>query len=126
MHLIEGVSKADNAIQFVNKTRTKELLEKMPELIGTTREKLLSKIQNGNLSKVANELYRPGATIGDGGTAASLVDEFTKGTSTHLQKAQERAVQLRKIISSNELGLNDLDIAEALLDDLEYAISFFK
>lgn len=98
----------------------------MPELTGTNREKLLSAIQNENLRKIANELYRPGATIGDGGTAASLVDEFSRGVSKHLQKANERVIQLKKILNSNELGLNDLDIAEALQDDLEDAINLFK
>lgn len=98
----------------------------MPELTGTNREKLLSTIQNEKLSKIVNELYRPGATIGDGGTAASLVDEFSRGSSKHLQKASERVIQLKKVINSNELGLNDLDIAEGLLSDLEEAINLFK
>ncbi len=31
-----------------------------------------------------------------------------------------------KIIDSGNLGLNDLDIAEAIRDDLEYAIGLFK
>ena len=30
------------------------------------------------------------------------------------------------IASSGKLGLNDLDVAEALIDDLEYAISLFN
>ncbi|WP_160679948.1 Ig-like domain-containing protein [Clostridium sp. C8-1-8] len=120
------IEEAAEASTIINKTRTQELLSKMPELIGNTREKLLQVIQNGNLKNVANELYRPGATIGDGGTAAALADEFTKGTSTHLQKAQERVIQLKKIINSNELGLNDLDIAESFQEDLEDAIKLFR
>ncbi|MDS0526627.1 hypothetical protein NNC19_13125 [Clostridium sp. SHJSY1] len=97
----------------------------MPELIGNAREKLLQRIQDGNLKSVVNELYRPDTTIGDGGTAA-LADEFSKGIAKHLQKAQERVIQLKKIINSNELGLNDLDIAESLLEDLEDAIKLFR
>ena len=108
------------------KTGVQNILDTMPELIGTNREKLLATIQNEKLSKIVNELYRPGATIGDGGTAASLVDEFSRGSSKHLQKANERVIQLKKIVNSNELGLNDLDIAEALLADLEKAINLFE
>ncbi|MGN9135954.1 hypothetical protein ACTNDG_11060 [Clostridium sp. HCP1S3_B4] len=110
----------------INKTRVQNILDTMPELTGTTREKLLSAIQNQKLSKIANELYRKGAIIGDGGTAAVLVDEFSKGSTKHLKKACERVKQLKKIINSNELGLNDLDIAEALVTDLEEAINLFE
>ena len=101
---------------------TSNLLDGMPELSGTTREKLLGSIQNEELYKIVDQLYRPGASVGDGGTAAILVDEFNNGSSKHLQKATERLQQLQELQSSGKLGLNDLDIIEALIDDLEYAI----
>lgn len=34
--------------------------------------------------------------MGDGGTAAILVEEFNNGSSTHLIKATERLNQLKK------------------------------
>lgn len=40
--------------------------------------------------------------------------------------AQERLIGINKIINTGNLGLSDLDIAEALRDDLEYAIGLFK
>lgn len=98
----------------------------MPEFTGTTREKLLAAIQDNELSKIANELYRPTATIGDGGTAAKLTQEFYEGSSQHLQKALERLKNLNDLIGSGKLGLNDLDIAEALRNDLEAAIKLFE
>ena len=49
------------------------ILDTMPELTGRNRGKLLSAIQNETLRKIAKELYRLGATIGDGGTGASLL-----------------------------------------------------
>ena len=52
--------------------------------------------------------------------------EFYEGSSRHLPKAKERLVGINRIIDSGKLGLNDLDIAEALRDDLEYAIDLFK
>ena len=93
---------------------------------GTNREKLLSMVQNNKLATYINEVYRPGASIGDGGTADALISEFYEGNSRHLLKAQERLVGINKIISSENLGLNDLDVAEAIRDDLEYAIGLFK
>lgn len=102
------------------------LLDKMPELTGSTREKLLSVIQNSELRKIVNELYRPGATVGDGGTASILVKEFYEGSSNHLLKAQERLVQLNRLTKFGKLGLNDMDILDALINDLTDAINLFK
>ncbi|WP_244878761.1 polymorphic toxin-type HINT domain-containing protein, partial [Saccharibacillus kuerlensis] len=102
------------------------LLVKMPEFSGSTREQLLSAVQDAEFKKIVNELYRPGATFGDGGTASILVEEFYKGSSTHLQKAQDRVRQLNVVAKSGKLGLNDLDILDALRNDLENAIRLFK
>ncbi|WP_379143213.1 polymorphic toxin-type HINT domain-containing protein, partial [Paenibacillus sp. sgz500992] len=102
------------------------LLGKMSEFTGSTREKLLSAVQNGDLRSIVNELYRPGGKVGDGGTAAILTQEFYDGTSTHLLKAQQRLKQLNDLAKFGKLGLNDLDIVDALTDDLEKAIRLFK
>ena len=103
-----------------------ELLENRPELTGTNREKLLSMVQDTKLAAYINEVYRPGASVGDGGTADKLIMEFYEGSSRHLPKAKERLVGINRIIDSGKLGLNDIDIAEALRNDLEYAIDLFK
>ncbi len=103
-----------------------KVLENRPELTGTTREKLLSTVQNDELASFINEVYRPGASIGDGGTADALISEFYEGNSTHLIKAMERLKCINRLISSGNLGFNDLDIAEALRDDLIRAIELFR
>lgn len=46
-------------------SEVQQILDKMPELTGANREKLLSVIQDEELNKIANELYRPKAEIGD-------------------------------------------------------------
>ena len=109
-----------------NPNKIDSLLDGRPELTGSTRDKLLATVQDLELRKIVNELYRHGATVGDGGTAAILVEEFSKGSSTHLLKATERLKQLKKLASSGKLGLNDLDVVEALIDDLESAISLYN
>ena len=96
-----------------------------PEFTGTNREKLLEAIQHPKLANIANELYRPDAIVGDGGTADKLIKEFYEGSSIHLQKAIERLKNLEDLANSRSLGLNDLDILEALINDLKRAISLF-
>lgn len=73
-----------------------------------------------------DQTYRPNASVGDGGTADKLLSEYYEGNSRHLIKAEERLTEINRIISCNSLGFEDLDIAEALRDDLEYAIKHFK
>ena len=109
-----------------HKNNIGEYLDKRQELTGSTREKLLQQARDAGLRKEINELYRDKAVIGDGGTADALRDEFEKGTSKHLQKAQERLNRINDIISNNKLSLEDLDLAEALRDDLESAINLFN
>ncbi|MGO4549442.1 hypothetical protein AB4Z29_32255, partial [Paenibacillus sp. 2TAB23] len=110
----------------VKTTKVTNLLLIMPEFTGSTRDRLLSAVQNKELSKIVDQLYRPGATFGDGGTASILTKEFYEGSSTHLLKAKQRLSQLNNLAKSGKLGLNDLDILDALRDDLENAISLFK
>ena len=49
-----------------------ELLENRQELTGTNREKLLSMVQDTKLAAYINEVYRPGASVGDGGIQENL------------------------------------------------------
>lgn len=117
---------AEGAGKPFSVNETTKLLDDMPELTGSIREKLISAVQDKELSKIVNELYRRTATTGDGGTASKLMEEFYQGASTHLQKSTERVKQLNELINSGKLGLNDLDIADALRTDLENAIKLFK
>ena len=80
------------------------MLGNRSELTGNTRDKLLSTVQNSDLSKIVKELYRPGATV----------------------VMAERVKQLKSLSTSGKLGLKDLDVVDALINDLEYAISLFK
>ncbi|WP_375163083.1 polymorphic toxin-type HINT domain-containing protein [Paenibacillus sp. SC116] len=102
------------------------LLNNMPEFTGSNREKLLSAVQSVDLRGFINELYRPGAKVGDGGTATIPTKEFYAGSSKHLLKAQERLDNLNNLVKSGKLSLNDLDILDALRDDLGAAIRLFN
>lgn len=102
------------------------LLERRPKLMGTTRDKLMAAVDDSELRSIVNELYRPGAKIGDGGTAAMLVEEFNNGLSKHLKKATQRLNQLNNLKNSKNLGLNAWDIVDALKSDLQYAVDLFR
>ncbi len=71
-------------------TGIENLLNNRHELTGTTREKLLATVQDSQLYKIFNELYRAGATVSDEGTASIFVQEFNNGSSKHLIKATDR------------------------------------
>ena len=92
----------------------------------TVREKLLSSVSNEKLRNCINELYCPGATIGDGGLADAIRYEINTGelvgNKSHINKGIERVKNLENIISKQNLSNTDLSIATSLLADLKDAL----
>ena len=90
------------------------------------RDKYLKQAKDEKLRKIINELYRPGdKVIGDGGTADMLRYEFDSGGKlAHLQKAQERIVQLERLVNSDTLESSDLKLAYQLINDLYDAVKY--
>ena len=89
----------------------------------TKREQLLYEAENLALKRVINQLYRPTAKIGDGGTADVIREELLRGNTKHVQKGLERIRNLQNIISKNTLSPNDLRIANELMKDLQNALT---
>jgi len=92
----------------------------------TLREKLLDEVENPKLKNVINEIYRPGATIGDGGLADAVRYELSTrklvGGKSHIKKAKERVINLERVINKEKLSDKDLEIANNLLTDLKDAL----
>jgi hypothetical protein len=90
------------------------------------RDELLARVENPKLRNTVNELYRPGATVGDGGLADAVRQELKTGElvggKSHIPKAQERVTNLENIIKSQNLNPSDLKIAKDLLSDLQNAL----
>lgn len=107
---LEGMNYKSNKTVLEMSKKGKELLEK-----ATTKV-------SENLVK---ELYRPGATIGDGGTADALRHEKTTGervgNRNHEVKAIERCNQIKKILKTNP-NHPDKELLEYLLNDLTDAL----
>ncbi|TYV52921.1 hypothetical protein [Listeria monocytogenes] len=92
----------------------------------TVRDNLLGKVENPKLENAINEIYRPGATTGDGGLADAVRHELKTGElvggKSHIQKATERVTNLENIINKQNLNSDDLKIAKDLLKDLKDAL----
>lgn len=93
---------------------------------GNMRETLLNTVQNDKLKNAISEIYRPGATIGDGGLADAVCHEVSTGElvggKSHIQKAMERITNLENIVDKQPLNQTDLAIATKLLNDLKSAL----
>ena len=95
-------------------------------LLPSPRRYLLDSAKSPELRKVIEELYKPGARIGDGGTADVLRYEIRTGDlrspSGHSTKALERHTQLLKLMKHGNLDDHDRALAERLVMDLEDAL----
>ncbi len=71
-------------------------------------------------------MYRPGATIGDGGLADAIKYELSTGQlvggKSHIQKGIERAKNLENILKKETLSPSDRSLAQNLLNDLNNAL----
>ncbi len=77
--------------------------KRLSESLSTERERLLSKMKTEKGKSIINELYRPTASIGDGGTADALIHEadvgVKPGDTSHYQKAMDRAKEINNSIA---------------------------
>ena len=76
----------------------------------TTREALLESVSNQKLKNAIDQIYRPGATIGDGGLADAIRHQLSTGElvggKDHLIKGAERVKNLENIIKKEALNVS--------------------
>ncbi|HPT66404.1 MAG TPA: hypothetical protein PLI94_00010 [Bacillota bacterium] len=117
--VVEVVTKETKLPQNVS-TETREITKGE---IKTTRDRLLESVTNPKLKNAINEMYRPGATIGDGGLADAIKHELTTGElvggKSHIQKGLERIRNLENILRKETLSYTDREILENLLNNLK-------
>ena len=93
----------------------------------TVREQLLEVAENKSLRNAVDQLYRPTAKIGDGGTADAIRNELTTGQFVqHAQKGYDYVKNLQKILRTEQLSPSDRAIAVRLLNDLQNALEGLK
>jgi hypothetical protein len=92
-----------------------------------SRDELLDSVSNQKLKNAIDQMYRPGATIGNGSLADAVRHELRTGElvggKSHIQKANERVKNLENIIKKQDLDAIDLEIANELLKDLQNALN---
>jgi hypothetical protein len=96
----------------------------------TLRDQLLGSVQNQKLWNTINEMFRPGATVGNGGLADAIRYELNTGKLvggvSHIQKGFERVTNLQNIIKAQKLNPYELNLAQELLKDLLDALKGVK
>lgn len=105
------------------------LSAKYKKWIGVSqRQKLLKKAKNPKLYNAVNQLYRPGAFIGDGGTASVIKFEkktglrLGKNGGTHEKKGREMFKYIEDKILTQDLSKSDRKSAKRLLKKLKQAL----
>jgi RHS repeat-associated protein len=84
-------------------------------------------VQNAALSRIMDDLYRPGSAVGSGSTAAAVRHEAATGRPVggrfHTQKAQDSVIRLQRWLSRNPTASHgDRAAAENVLRDLQNAL----
>jgi hypothetical protein len=92
----------------------------------TKREQLLDRASNDRLRNAINDLYRPGGTVGDGGTADAIRNETQTGLPTggkwHIEKGMGLLTNLETIMETENLCNQDIEIVQYLYFDLQDAV----
>ena len=93
------------------------------------REKLLNSVKSEKAKRIISELYRPGAKVGDGGTADMLRDEAINGVQpgkkSHYQKAVDRVREITKVLNKHQAP-EDEEILKREKEKLEKAIKLWE
>jgi hypothetical protein len=112
--------------QSETKIKSKEL---ETQLLINNRDKLLKSVKTQKAKNIISELYRPGASIGDGGTADMLIDEANNGIQpgkkSHYQKAIDRVREISRTLSKN-LAPGDEEVLIKEKNKLEKAIELWE
>jgi len=90
------------------------------------RERLLSSVSNPKLKNAVDQIYRPNATVGDGGLADAIRREKETGEKvggrSHVQKGKERLKNLENILANEKLNARDTQIINKLINDIKQAL----
>lgn len=92
------------------------------------RQNMLKKAKNPKLHNAVDQLYRPGAFIGDGGTASVIKFEKRTGLGlgrnggTHEKKGREMIKYIEDKILTQNLSKSDRKLANSLVKKLKQAL----
>ena len=115
----------DDAVRGADSAANRALNERYVDELRAAMERPV--VQNPALSNIMDDLYRPGARIGSGSTAAAVRHEAATGSTVggrlHTQKAQESVTRLQKWLDRNPTARpGDRAAAENVMRDLQNAL----
>ena len=122
-------SKIQQKTDFFVGDKGKVIKAALKEWIGDSRrEEFLSTASNSILANAVNELYRSGAFIGDGGTAAALRFENATGLmlgkkGNHRQKCEDMLSYLERKVAIQNLNEKEKRLTKLLIEDLKEALA---
>lgn len=86
---------------------------------------MLRNAKTDQCKRLIEELYRDGATVGNGSCADAIRKQLSSGelvgNKDHVKKGRERLRQIEKILSKNK-NHPDKDMLEFLANDLKQAL----
>lgn len=107
----------------------KILSTKYKRWIGKSRrDSMIKKVKSKSLKNVVSQLYRPGAFIGDGGTASVVLFErrtglgLGKNGGTHEKKARDMITHINNKVLTQNLSNSDRKTAKRIVKKLERAL----
>lgn len=121
-----AVSQEEKKIDFYVGPGGKVLSANHSKWIGKSqRDKYLKQAKNKALRNAINQLYRPGAFIGDGGTSSVYLFEKRTGLNlgknggNHKRKVQEMIRHFEKKILTQKMSQSDKKLAGKILNKLK-------
>lgn len=89
-------------------------------------KRLQNMVKNQSLKNTIGEMYRQGATVGDGGLADAVREQVRTGKLVggrdHIKKAEERIRNMENILRKQSPNGNDRKIALKLIKQLKRAL----
>ena len=83
-------------------------------------------VTNQKLKNLIGELYREGASVGDGSAMAAASKQVKTGElvggRNHIIKIVERIINLQRILEKEELSPKDRDFGESLLSKMKKSL----
>ena len=97
---------------------------------GSMRNYYLNQMSNPKARNIVDQLYRPGAKHGDGGTADALKEEAKSNKpiegKRHYQKAKERLRNIENVLKKENLLEREIKALKEIYEKLKEAIKAWE
>ncbi|MEM8940443.1 MAG: hypothetical protein AAGC64_13980, partial [Bacteroidota bacterium] len=125
---VAGITRRMGSLSRLSSPLVRGVAKSSTKLLGTARDNLLNAVKNPKLKNIVNDLYRPGAKVGNGSSMdAFRLERLTGGTvsgkSHHTKLLNYRKALQRVWGNRSNLSPSDRQITKQLLQDIQNALS---